>query len=61
MHKKGGDGTAPSASVGSNADLPIVGGLTDDDVMLLLKLIFHRQETQDILKKLLEREKSETP
>ena len=26
MHKKGGDGTAPSASVGSNADLPIVGG-----------------------------------
>lgn len=35
--------------------------LTDDDVMLLLKLIFHRQETQDILKKLLEREKSETP
>ena len=28
--------------------------LTDDDVMLLLKLIFHRQDTQDILKKLLE-------
>ena len=35
--------------------------LTDDDVMLLLKLIFHRQDTQDILKKLLEREKPETP
>ena len=33
--------------------------LTDDDVMLLLKLIFHRQDTQDILKKLLEREKPE--
>ena len=35
--------------------------LTDDDVMLLLKLIFHRQDTQDILKKLLEREKSRVP
>ena len=35
--------------------------LTDDDVMLLLKLIFHRQDTQELLKKLLEREKSETP
>ena len=31
--------------------------LTDDDVMLLLKLIFHRQDTQELLKKLLEREK----
>ena len=30
--------------------------LTDDDVMLLLKLIFHRQDTQELLKKLLERE-----
>ena len=28
--------------------------LTDDDVMLLLKLIFHRQDTQELLKKLLE-------
>ena len=27
--------------------------LTDDDVMLLLKLIFHRQDTQELLKKLL--------
>ena len=26
--------------------------LTDDDVMLLLKLIFHRQDTQELLKKL---------
>ena len=34
---------------------------TDDDVMLLLKLIFHRQDTQELLKKLLEREKPETP
>ena len=25
--------------------------LTDDDVMLLLKLIFHRQDTQELLKK----------
>ena len=33
----------------------------DDDVMLLLKLIFHRQDTQELLKKLLEREKAETP
>ena len=31
------------------------------NVMLLLKLIFHRQDTQDILKKLLERKKPETP
>ena len=30
--------------------------LTDDDVMLLLRLIFHRQDTQELLKKLLERE-----
>ena len=35
--------------------------LTDDDVMLLLKLIFHRQDTQELLKKLLERAKPETP
>ena len=35
--------------------------LTDDDVMTLLKLIFHRQDTQELLKKLLEREKPETP
>ena len=35
--------------------------LTDDDIMLLLKLIFHRQDTQELLKKLLEREKPETP
>ena len=34
--------------------------LTDDDVMLLLKLIFHRQDTQELLKKLLERKKPET-
>ena len=33
----------------------------EDDVMLLLKLIFHRQDTQELLKKLLEREKPETP
>ena len=33
--------------------------LTDDDVMLLLKLIFHRQDTQELLKKMLEREKPE--
>ncbi len=32
-----------------------------DDVMLLLKLIFHRQDTQELLKKLLERENPETP
>ena len=35
--------------------------LTDDDVMLLLKLIFHRQDTQGLLKKLLEREMPEPP
>ena len=35
--------------------------LTDDDVMLLLKLIFHRQGTQELLKKMLEREKPENP
>ena len=34
---------------------------TDDDVMLLLKLIFHRQDTQKLLKKMLEREKPENP
>ena len=34
--------------------------LTDDDVMMLLKLIFHRQDTQEILKKLLDREMPET-
>ena len=33
----------------------------DDDIMLLLKLIFHRQDTQELLKKLLERKKPETP
>ena len=32
--------------------------LTDDDVMMLLKLIFHRQDTQELLKKLLERGRS---
>ena len=35
--------------------------LTNDDVMLLLKLIFHRQDTQELLKKLLEREMPEPP
>ena len=35
--------------------------LTDDDVMVLLKIIFHRQDTQELLKILLEREKPETP
>ena len=35
--------------------------LTDDNIMQLLKLIFHRQDTQELLKKLLEREKPETP
>ena len=35
--------------------------LTDDDVMMLLKLIFHRQDTQELLKKLLEREMPEPP
>ena len=35
--------------------------LTDDDVMVLLKIIFHRQDTQELLKKLLEREKPENP
>ena len=35
--------------------------LTDDDVMLLLKLIFHRKDTQELLKTMLEREKPETP
>ena len=29
--------------------------------MLLLKLIFHRQDTQELLKKLLEREMPEPP
>ena len=28
--------------------------LTDDDVKVLLKIIFHRQDTQELLKKLLE-------
>ena len=37
------------------------GDKDSDDVMLLLKLIFHRQDTQELLKKLLEREKPETP
>ena len=35
--------------------------LTDDEVMLLLKLIFHRKDTQELLKTMLEREKPETP
>ncbi|RHU17918.1 glutamyl-tRNA amidotransferase, partial [Ruminococcus sp. TM09-4] len=35
--------------------------LTDDDVKVLLKIIFHRQDTQELLKKLLERKKPETP
>ena len=35
--------------------------LTDDAVMLLMKLIFHREDTQELLKKMLEREKPETP
>ena len=29
--------------------------LTDDAVMVLLKIIFHRQDTQELLKKMLER------
>ena len=28
--------------------------LTDDDVMVLLTIIFHRQDTQELLKKLME-------
>ena len=32
--------------------------LTDDDVMLLLKLIFHRQDTQELLKKLTRSERT---
>ena len=35
--------------------------LTDNDVMTLLTIIFHRQDTQEVLKKMLEREKPETP
>lgn len=35
--------------------------LTDDDVMMLLKIIFHRQDTQEVLNKLLERENPESP
>ena len=35
--------------------------LTDDDVKVLLKIIFHRKDTQEILKTMLEREKPETP
>ena len=35
--------------------------LRDDDVKVLLKIIFHRQDTQELLKKLLERKKPETP
>ena len=35
--------------------------LTDDDVMALLKVIFRKPDVQEMLKKLLEREKPETP
>lgn len=35
--------------------------LTDDDVMALLKVIFRKPDVQQMLKKLLEREKPETP
>ena len=35
--------------------------LTDNDVMTLLTITFHRQDTQEVLKKMLEREKPETP
>jgi len=35
--------------------------LTDDDVMELLKGIFRKPDVQEMLKKLLEREKPETP
>lgn len=35
--------------------------LTDDDVMALLKVIFSKPDVQEMLKKLLEREKPETP
>jgi hypothetical protein len=35
--------------------------LTDEDVMMLLKIIFHRQDTQEVLNKLLERENPESP
>ena len=35
--------------------------LPDDDVMLLLKLIFHRQATQELVKKLLKLAKPEHP
>lgn len=35
--------------------------LTDDDVMALLKAIFRKPDVQEMLKKLLEREKPETP
>ena len=35
--------------------------LTDDDVMALLKVIFRKPDVQEMLKKLLEWEKPETP
>ena len=35
--------------------------LADDDVMALLKVIFRKPDVQEMLKKLLEREKPETP
>lgn len=35
--------------------------LTEDDVMALLKVIFSKPDVQEMLKKLLEREKPETP
>ena len=35
--------------------------LTDDDVMALLKVIFRKPDVQEMLKKLLERKKPETP
>ena len=35
--------------------------LTDDDVMALLKVIFRKPDVQEMLKKLLEREKPENP
>ena len=39
----------------------VTEALKEENHMLLLKLIFHRQDTQELLKKLLEREKPETP
>ena len=39
----------------------VTEALKEENHMLLLKLIFHRQDTQELLKKLLERKKPETP